>query len=282
MGSLTSAYTMGKSSLVLFFLVVVGSAYALPHDNRIHGGSDAEQGQFPYIISIRRIANAFKHMCGGVLINPEWVLTSAFCVEEVGPYSIDAVGGEHNLVMPSAHEQIRGVESIHRHPNYTHSDASVGGMAVPIDNDLALLKLKSPMTDTEYVKVINLAEELPVDGQECITAGWGSKSVTSLLMTSVLQQSPATVVSREECQEVYVECRECPEISGETFCTSAGGVSAPCFGYLWGDAGGPLVCGDQLAGVVSWGVGCGEQGFPWINTMVSFHRQWILDTMARK
>merc|ERR1711872_986414 len=145
MGSLTLAYTMGKSLAVLFFLVVVGSAYALPHDNRIHGGSDAEQGQFPYIISIRRIANAFKHMCGGVLINPEWVLTSAFCVEEVGTYSIDAVGGEHNLIVPSAHEQIRGVENIIRHPNYTHSDASVDGMATPESNDLALIKLKSPM-----------------------------------------------------------------------------------------------------------------------------------------
>ena len=43
---------------------------------------------------------------------------------------IDAVGGEHNLVMPSANEQIRGVDFMVKHPNYTHGDASVGGMAV--------------------------------------------------------------------------------------------------------------------------------------------------------
>ena len=61
---------------------------------------------------------------------------------------IDAVGGDHNLLMPSLHEQIREVDqiimystsfrnsnSIHflsftRHPNYTHSDASIGGLAV--------------------------------------------------------------------------------------------------------------------------------------------------------
>ena len=29
---------------------------------RIHGGEEAEEGEFPYIISIRRIANAFQHM----------------------------------------------------------------------------------------------------------------------------------------------------------------------------------------------------------------------------
>ena len=55
---------------------------------RIRGGSDAEVGEFPYIISIRRIANAFKHMCAGVLVDPQWVLTSAFCVSEVGTYSV--------------------------------------------------------------------------------------------------------------------------------------------------------------------------------------------------
>ena len=56
--------------------------------SRIHGGEDASEGEFPYIISIRRIANAFKHMCAGVLIDTEWVLTSAFCVGEVGAYSV--------------------------------------------------------------------------------------------------------------------------------------------------------------------------------------------------
>ena len=32
--------------------------------------------------------------------------------------------------MPSANEQIRGVDFMVKHPNYTHGDASVGGMAV--------------------------------------------------------------------------------------------------------------------------------------------------------
>merc|ERR1712098_316437 len=188
--------------LIPFFLLVAGVASVpLTGNTRIHGGSDAVQGEFPYIISIRRIANAFKHMCAGVLIHPDWVLTSAFCVSEVGTYSIDAVGGEHNLIVPSAHEQIRGVENIIRHPNYTHSDASVDGMATPESNDLALIKLKSPMEENEYVKVINLASETPASG-ECVTAGWGTKSITGLLMTAVLQKAPASLVDMEECKEI--------------------------------------------------------------------------------
>merc|ERR1712210_158322 len=107
----------------------------------IHGGDEAEEGEFPHIVSIRRIANAFQHMCAGSLISPDWVLTSAFCVTEVGTYSIDAVGGDHNLLMPSLHEQIRGVDQIIMHPNYTHSET----------NDIALVHLKSPMQMTDYV-----------------------------------------------------------------------------------------------------------------------------------
>ena len=49
---------------------------------------------------------------------------------------IDAVGGEHNLIIPSSNEQIRGVDFIVRHPNYTHGDASVGGMAVRLSNSM--------------------------------------------------------------------------------------------------------------------------------------------------
>ena len=47
---------------------------------RIYGGEDAKEGEFPYIISIREIQGGYKHICAGVLIDPGWVLTSAFCV----------------------------------------------------------------------------------------------------------------------------------------------------------------------------------------------------------
>ena len=50
---------LSKSLLVFIFLGLMASSVV---GSSIHGGEEAEEGEFPYIISIRRIANAFQHM----------------------------------------------------------------------------------------------------------------------------------------------------------------------------------------------------------------------------
>jgi len=269
---------LSKSLLVFLFLGLMASSVA---GSSIHGGEEAEEGEFPYIISIRRIANAFQHMCAGSLISPDWVLTSAFCVTEVGTYSIDAVGGDHNLLMPSLHEQIRGVDQIIRHPNYTSSDASIGGLATPETNDIALVHLKSPMEMTDYVQVIPLMREELLDG-DCVTAGWGTHSLGSLIPGRLLQKVAAPLMERADCEERLEVCQGprplgCPPLAEDAFCAGGDVAAGPCFGYLWADAGGPLACDGTLSGVVSWGVGCEEAAMPWVNTEVAKHLGWIAE-----
>jgi trypsin len=35
------------------------------------------------------------------------------------------------------------------------------------------------------------------------------------------------------------------------------------------DSGGPLIVGDKLAGIISWGKGCGRPGYPGVYTRVA-------------
>lgn len=56
------------------------------------------------------------------------------------------------------------------------------------------------------------------------------------------------------------------------FCAGSPGHDA-CFG----DSGGPIIRGSVLTGLVSWGVGCAEPGYPGVYTNLAHPdiRNWV-------
>ncbi|KAH9510086.1 Transmembrane protease serine 13 [Bulinus truncatus] len=162
----------------------------------------------------------------GVLIDANWVLTAANCVEENVLYTI-RFGSRYRWV--SVNNVVRTSKIIIVHENYNFTSLA---------NDIALIKMSSPVEFTGRVRPACL----PVYGQEfllndfCYATGFGQQ--TDGLFVDILQQLKVYVVPNKECYYLWKAVTPIT-IDLETVC--AGRVrhrGGTCFG----DSGSPLSC----------------------------------------
>lgn len=58
-------------------------------------------GEFPWQISLQLVTGwTVSHICGGSVINENWVLTAAHCVHGLTEDRLYVVAGKHNLYAP--------------------------------------------------------------------------------------------------------------------------------------------------------------------------------------
>ncbi|KAI7815453.1 Serine protease [Rhyzopertha dominica] len=223
-------------------------------DGRIVGGEDAEIEQFNYNAQLLYYNS---HICGAVIISPQYVLTAAHCTDDLVPseFSIRAGSSIRNaggIVLP--------VGQIFQNPNYNPST---------IDFDISILELVGELQFSESIGPIPLPafEEPDPVGQLSLVTGWGSLEEGGGLPTQ-LQAVEVPVVAREECQEAY----DVFWISERMLCAGfpEGGRDA-----CQGDSGGPLVHDNELIGLVSWGYGCARPTYPGVYARVAALVDWI-------
>lgn len=112
------------------------------------------------------------------------------------------------------------------------------------------------------------------ESSKCTITGWGTTRERGPRATT-LQEVNVTILSSDTCNKYYKG-----RIRSSMFCAGkeSGGVDA-----CQGDSGGPLSCFNgsryELAGVVSWGIGCGRAKKPGVYTKLQQHAQWIDEVM---
>ncbi|KAM8990915.1 transmembrane protease serine 12 [Ara ararauna] len=247
--------------------------------SRILGGHDAPAGAWPWLVSLQlsRGGGRFSHVCGGVLVSRNSVLTAGHCFTgRRDPYTWRAVLGVHNLRQHSAHTTRRYIRSIAVHPEFKRDT---------FENDVALLELSSAVRYGSTIQPICLppAHLYPHshNGTECFITGWGRKKEKGKI-SAVLQEAQVEIIPSDVCN------------SSDAY----GGLlndNMICAGSLWGgidtcqgDSGGPLACyypptnRYYLMGIASFGVGCGRPRFPGIYVRFSQYRRWIQSELQLK
>ena len=148
-----------------------------------------------------------------------------------------------------------------------HSGYKTTTDGVPV-NDIALIQVKTPFKFDKTRSAIPLFEGVTKTGNNATISGWGTTKHES--SPHNLQAVNVPIISKTECKEAYkLHNIDLPE--GQICASVPEGGKDAC----QGDSGGPLAINGQLAGIVSWGVGCAEKGNPGVYTEVAHHLPWI-------
>jgi secreted trypsin-like serine protease len=238
----------------------------------IVGGEPARPTAFPWQVSLAVSGMAdpyMDHFCGGSVYSPTWIVTAGHCVVRTDPKRIVVTAGTNYLGIGTGSLR-KTVKRIIVHKEFVeHADGSN-------DNDIALLELDEALPIGTTIQPIELLtpdieSRILIQGALLTVTGWGATQRGGLPVRE-LRFVNLPLVLRSSCNDPrsydgrVTENMICAglEIGGKDACQ--------------GDSGGPIMVKDttlKLAGLVSWGDGCGRPYKFGVYTRVANYLDWI-------
>merc|ERR1712241_183132 len=164
-----------------------------PSKDRIVGGFEAQENQWPWQVALF-IDNAW--FCGGALISENYVMTAAHCADDASYF--DIMAGAHNVRESSEPHRVE----ITSYNGFTHPDWNSNTLS----NDLALVKLPSPIAFNDYIKpsCLPASGDAAAEGDLVTVTGWGKPSDNAGGISPVLRMvSDLPVITNVECNNIY-------------------------------------------------------------------------------
>lgn len=227
---------------------------------RIIGGTQAPPGAWPGQVGLLTSSqpNNFQaQFCGGTALNRNWVLTAAHCVTDATPSGIDILAGTQSLASGGNRYRVAEIRIL---PGWNEDT---------FNRDAAVLRVGEPMPESVVSQKLVGQGQAVAGGTNATTVGWGNTSTSGSSFPTELRQVNVAMKTDSQCGAAYGS----EYIAASMVCASAAGKDS-----CQGDSGGPLYInsgGLKQAGIVSWGAGCAEPGYPGIYTKVSSYVNWI-------
>lgn len=232
----------------------------------IVGGENANIEDYPYNAALINSGGWFGGgFCGASIINEYWILTAAHCVDNSSANGTAVrVGNDASYAQGGVTYDALEIIS---HPNFN---------ANTLNNDIALIRVDGPISFDNFTQPVVLMCDTQVElgveepGEMSWVTGWGNTEGTTSSSQLQVVGVPITTVSNYGTNQID------PDMIMAGY---------PDGGYdsCQGDSGGPLVVlaadGETYlqAGVVSWGNGCAEAGYPGVYTRLSYFIDWICE-----
>eukprot|EP00123_Amoebidium_parasiticum_P012523 comp21415_c0_seq1/m.29512 comp21415_c0_seq1/g.29512 ORF comp21415_c0_seq1/g.29512 comp21415_c0_seq1/m.29512 type:complete len:393 (-) comp21415_c0_seq1:333-1511(-) len=235
--------------------------------NHIYGGVLANR-DFPWMASLQKVYgdSSFQHVCGGMLISPNWVLTAGHCLQM---FDRVCVGGRS---LEQLHQEFEcfGIDRYVTHPNF---------VAASFLNDIQLVKLDGK-TNIKPVQLNNLLS-FTKPGTQLANIGWGLTEDSNGNAAQYLHHVDVTLSDPLRCARF--KSPPIPNPLPKTTICDAGVIGkGPCSG----DSGGPVFATippassqqkatEVLVGIVSFGSENCDAGDPTVFTNVRSYLDWI-------